>query len=107
MPVHNRGTPVWMSTAKPNMANTSRATPRAGRQHAEAVATEQEGARADDAGHADARREQLEQEQRHPDHEQQVGDRRAGDRVHQPVEQRHLGEPGLPRRDLAGLVALL
>ena len=26
MPVHTRGTPVWTSTAKPNIASTSSAT---------------------------------------------------------------------------------
>ena len=45
---------------------------------------------ADDAGDADAGGEELEDQQGHADEQQQVGDRRAGDRVEHLVDEREL-----------------
>ena len=66
--------------------------PWAGRKHGR-TRTRQHGAhRADRTGDADAGGEELEHEQREPGEQQQVGHRRAGDRVEQLVDERQLGE---------------
>ena len=53
------------------------------RQHAEPVAAKGDERGADDAGDADAGGEELEQQEGEADHEEQVGDRRAGRGVEQ------------------------
>ena len=84
--VHTRGTPVWTSMAKPIIATTRSAdADRARRQDVQAVAAEQEATRADQSGDADAGGEELEHDEGHADHEQQVGRGRAGHVVQQLV----------------------
>jgi hypothetical protein len=61
-------------------------------QRGEPVAAEEREQRADDARDSDARGEELEDQQRQPDQEHQVRDRRTGDRVHQLIRQVELGE---------------
>ena len=78
------------------MANSSRPTAdRVGGQRGQPVAAEDEAPGADQAGHADAGGEELEDDQRQADHEQQVGHRRAGHGVQELAAERELGEAGL------------
>jgi hypothetical protein len=72
--------------------------PPAHREGERAVRAEHDAHGTGDAGDADAGGEQLEHQQRQPDHEQQVRDRRAGGGVHEPAEQVELGEPHRHRR---------
>ena len=77
------------------------------RQGGETGARQHERAGADDAGDADTRREELEHKEGEPDEEEQVGDRRAGDRVEQAVDERQARLPhGGDRRSPHGAVVV-
>ena len=96
MPLHTRGTPVCTSTAKPNMAKSSRPTADGvGGQRGQPVAAEDQAPGAHQAGHADAGGEELEHDQGQADDEEQVGHRRAGDGVEELAAERELAEAGL------------
>ena len=95
--------PTCTSIANASIASTIRANA-----HGRVGSTAMPGAgqhgadRADRAGEADAGREELEHEQRQAGEQQQVGDRRAGDRVEQLVDERQLREPDRGDRVEAG-----
>ena len=66
--------------------------PGASRQDIEAITADDEAACAEHPGDTDTGGVELEDQQRRPDQEQQVGHRRAGERVHPTVEERQLRE---------------
>ena len=66
--------------------------PGASRQDIKAITADDEAACAEHPGDTDTGGVELEDQQRRPDQEQQVGHRRAGERVHPTVEERQLRE---------------
>jgi hypothetical protein len=102
------GTPVCTSTEKPNMASTirARATGRTG-QDRQAVGRQHERASAHQAGHADAGGEELEDDERQPHQQQQVGHCRAGHRVEELVLHRERREDRGGDRFAHGAAVLL
>ena len=74
-------------------ADEERDRPSAGGQHVEAVGREQRAGDADHGGHTDTGREELEEEQSESNEQQQIGDRGAGDRVEELVDEAGLREP--------------